>query len=140
MPEARGRTPDARNQRPETWRRRKISHRPTGYAVFLCVFAPLRESLPWPGQLNPTLAPASLKAQRREAREANSVITRLSLLWAGCPHPAVFSFAAHASRGGGHPAHKKIDQPRGVTEQGRPYSPTKRSAFARTSVETYRPA
>ena len=69
MPEARGRTPDARNQRPETWRRRKISHRPTGYAVFLCVFAPLRESLPWPGQLNPTLAPASLKTQRRQDRK-----------------------------------------------------------------------
>ena len=32
----------------------------------LCVFAPLRESLPWPGQPKPILAPASLKAQRRQ--------------------------------------------------------------------------
>ena len=34
----------------------------------LCVFAPLRESLPWPGQPKPILAPASLKTQRRRGR------------------------------------------------------------------------
>ena len=38
----------------------------------LCVFAPLRESLPWPGQPKPILAPASLKTQRRRDRRKPS--------------------------------------------------------------------
>ena len=43
---------------------------PRSSLFLLCASAPLRESLPWPGQPKPILAPASLKAQRRQGGEA----------------------------------------------------------------------
>ena len=42
-----------------------------------------------------------LEAATSDHRTTDSLAP--SLLWAGCPHPALFGFAAHASRGGGTP-------------------------------------